>query len=96
MNQNGRMAEGVTMPARKPADTSTWEGRFGANLLRLMTRKHVTAQEMAERLTKPNGESYSAQSVYDWQKGKKLPSVAILPEIAKVLSLSSIKTLIPD
>ena len=78
------------MMARKPADTSTWEGRFGANLLRLMTRKHVTAQEMATALGVTDG------AVYLWQSGKRLPTLATLPKIAEVLSLSSAKSLIPD
>lgn len=83
-------------PARKPADTSTWEGRFGVNLLRLMNRKHITAQEMAEQLEKPNGKQYTDQTIYAWQRGENLPSIALLKKISEVLSLSSVKTLIPN
>ncbi len=81
---------------RKEVDTSTWSGQFGANLSRLMSRKHVTVEMLASTLVKPNGEPYGISTVYGWMQGKNLPTIAVLRDIADALSLCSTKSLMPD
>ena len=73
---------------RKEIDTSTYSGRFAARLRELRDKTGMSADEFAAT------HGFPSTTVYDWEIGRRTPSLEKFPEIAKALGVS-VRNLIP-
>ena len=80
---------------RKPRDpdTSTYRGRFGANLRRLREKRFETQDNFVDALKKRGFASHK-MTVSGWENGNRLPALDILPIIAETLQVS-VRSLLP-
>lgn len=81
-------------PAAKPADESTYSGRFAARLRMLREKTGMTGEEFAQAMV-DEGYQMSRQAFYHWERGRTSPPIDAFPVIAKLLKLKSPRTLLP-
>ncbi len=81
-------------PAAKPADESTYSGRFAARLRMLREKTGMTGQEFAQALI-AEGYEMAERSYYHWERGRSCPPLDVYPVLAKLLNLKSIRMLMP-
>lgn len=81
-------------PARKPADETTYSGRFAARLRALREKTGMTGQEAA-RAVKACGYECSERSFYSWESGDRSPPLDAFPAIATALKVKRIRDLLP-
>ena len=74
---------------RKKIDLDTYEGRFARRLVELREKAGLTVEEAAEQI----GVSWA--TVYDWERGRIIPSVPKFPKISEVYNLKWVKDLLP-
>ena len=81
-------SRGVGRERAKP-DTSTYEGRFAARLGQLVTKRGIDPRDLANTL------GVNPAVVYDWLAGRKTPTVARFPALAKALNCKKPGDLLP-
>ena len=77
-------------PARKQPDVSTYSGRFAVRLRSLREKAGLTVEEAAEAI----GVSYV--TLYDWEGGRKIPSLEKFPKIAEIYTVKRVKDILPN
>ena len=73
---------------RKQVDTSTYRGRFALRLKELREEAGLSVEQFAEKSGIP------VQTLYNWEKARRVPSMDQFPQISKALGVS-IDTLLP-
>lgn len=81
-------------PAARPADESTYSGRFAARLRMLREKTGMSGQQFVEAL-QAQGLSIKQSGYYSWESGQSEPPFDSLPTLAKCLALSSPRLLFP-
>lgn len=75
---------------RKDVDTSTYTGRFAVRLRKLREKVGLTPEQAAEVI------GVSFVTLYDWEAGRKIPTLQKFPTIAEVYQLKRTKDLLPN
>jgi transcriptional regulator with XRE-family HTH domain len=83
----------------KPDNTSTFRGRFAANLRALRTAQFATQAEFADalrrNLPKKHHGKVDVSTVCGWETLKRTPKIELFPFIAKTLDCP-VRELLPE
>jgi hypothetical protein len=83
----------------KPDNTSTFRGRFAANLRALRMGQFSTQAEFADALRrnppKTHRGKFDVSTVCGWETLKRTPKIELFPFIAKTLDFS-VRDLLPE
>ncbi|HBE71807.1 MAG TPA: hypothetical protein DDW52_26995 [Planctomycetaceae bacterium] len=82
-------------PAAKEPDQSSYSGRFAARLRMLREKTGLTGKEAVAELNRV-GYGVKQTTYYNWESGRSEPPLDAYPELAKMLGLSSPRTLLPN
>jgi len=77
-------------PARKQPDTATYSGRFAVRLRTLREKAGLTPEEAAQAI------GVSFVTLYDWEGGRKIPSLEKFPKIAEIYEIAKARYLLPN
>jgi len=81
-------------PAAKPANESTYSGRFAARLRMLREKTGMTGEEFAQAMI-DEGYGMATRSYYHWERGYASPPLNAFPVLSKLFKLKSPRTLLP-
>lgn len=68
-------------------DLTTWEGRCGAIWRGLREKRGWTREEFAQKLTDADWPT-ARQTVAEWERGYRTPSMKVLPVMAELFGVS--------
>lgn len=81
---------------RKPIepDTSTFRGRFAANLRRLRERRYAYQDDFVDALRSNGLDGATKSTVSGWETGRRIPLIDHWPVIAETLRVR-VRSLLP-
>jgi transcriptional regulator with XRE-family HTH domain len=74
---------------KKPADLSSYSGRFAARLRELREKAGLSVEDAAGAL------GVSLRTYYSWESGEYAPPLNKLPDLATTLNLKTVGGLFP-
>lgn len=88
-NKMARHSKGASVPAKKEVDTSTYRGKFAAQLYELRAGRDV--DRIINAIRRAGFDKCAKSTYYSWECGRTEPPFDALPALARALGTS-----IPD